>query len=96
VWQRDARSADTVTAAASRKARRKKKASKKRGEMGALAGQPAAFGSKPQWQAGGLSLFLSLPSLSEKSPDLSRFPGRAAMTHHERTVSSVAESKTTS
>jgi len=58
VWQCDAQSEDTVTAAASRKARRKK-ASKKRDEMGALAGQPAAFGSKLQWQAGDLSLSLS-------------------------------------
>jgi len=93
VWQCDAQSADTVTAAASRKARRKKKASKKRVEMGALAGQPAAFGSKLQWQAGDLSLSVS-PLSFRKSPDLSRFPGRAAMTHHERTVSSVAETKT--
>ena len=59
MWQCDAQSEDTVTAAASRKARRKKKASKKRVEMGALAGQPAAFGSKLQWQAGDLSLSLS-------------------------------------
>jgi len=68
VWQCDAQSADTVTAAASRKARRRKKASKKRDEMGALAGQPAAFGSKLQWQAAGRRpLSISLPSLSEKA-----------------------------
>jgi len=67
VWQCDAQSEDTVTAAASRKERRKK-ASKKRDEMGALAGQPAAFGSKLQWQAAGRRpLSISLPSLSEKA-----------------------------
>ena len=45
-----------------------KKASKKRDEMGALAGQPAAFGSKLQWQAAGRRpLSISLPSLSEKA-----------------------------